>query len=194
MTLQQVAARAGLTRSYLSKIESDQATPSIAALTRIAQAVGGSVSGLLEDSRRDEALATRSSDVQAQMIRSDHGYQFHAFMSSLPDKRMQPYLFTARRGEVRHREALTHAGQEFVYVLEGQLEFRVGGRVFALAPGDALYFNAEHDHDVEPITEQARWLAVFVAPPVKRVYRRKAASAAHARRRKLQPRKQNKAS
>lgn len=172
LTLEAVCTKAGITRSYLSKIENGQAIPSIAALTNIAQALGVSVAQLLDPGSERGAALTSWRDAEAQLASSDKGYRFHAYMTQVAGKRMQPYLFRARRGEITHRQALAHPGEEFVHVLQGRLEYRVGGKVFLLDQGDSLYFDSEHDHDVEPVTPEATWLAVFVAPPVKRVYRR----------------------
>lgn len=174
MTLEAVSDKAGVTRGYLSKIENGQAVPSIAALSNIASALGVAASQLLDEHDQRGPAMTSWRDATDKLATSDKGYRFHAFMTQVTDKRMQPYLFRARRGEVTHRQALSHAGEEFVHVLQGRLEYRVGGKVFLLDQGDSLYFDSEHDHDVEPASDEAVWLAVFVAPPVKRVYRRSA--------------------
>jgi quercetin dioxygenase-like cupin family protein len=73
---------------------------------------------------------------------------------------MQVYLFTARRGAVK-AGALHHAGEEFVHVLAGSMRYRVGNRHFLLHVGDSLCFDAEEDHDLEPVTATVRYLAVF---------------------------------
>jgi len=172
LTLEAVSEKAGITRGYLSKIETGQAIPSIAALSKIATALGVPAAQLLDEHGQQGPAMTSWRDATEQLAQSNKGYQFHAFMTQIDDKRMQPYLFRARRGEITHNEALSHAGEEFVHVLEGRLEYRVGGKVYLLDEGDSLYFDSEHDHDVEPVTDEAVWLAVFVSPPVKRVYRR----------------------
>lgn len=173
LTLELVSEKAGITRSYLCKIENGQAVPSIAALNNIASALGVPASQLLDEKLQLGSELTSWNDALQRLGQSDKGYEFHAYMTHIAQKRMQPYLFKARRGDITHREALAHAGEEFVHVLEGQLEYRVGGKVYLLSKGDSLYFDSEHDHDVEPLSEEAIWLAVFVAPPAKRVYRRK---------------------
>jgi len=51
---------------------------------------------------------------------------------------------------------------EWVYLLEGELLYSVGAVQYRLRPGDSLYFDAEEDHDMEPVSERVRYLAVFV--------------------------------
>ncbi len=85
-------------------------------------------------------------------------------ITAVISKAMQPYCFLARRGAVR-RQALTHSGEEFVYVLTGQMRYHVGTDIHELGPGDSLYFNAEQPHDLEPITATVRFLTVFCQRP-----------------------------
>ena len=83
---------------------------------------------------------------------------------------MQPFVFVAERGKIKPG-AMAHRGEEFVYVLEGQMRYSVGGTTHTLGPGDSLYFNSEEEHDLEPLTAKVRYLAVFAdrAAPTKKV-------------------------
>jgi quercetin dioxygenase-like cupin family protein len=77
---------------------------------------------------------------------------------------MQPFLFEVEKGKVR-RQALSHAGEEFVYVLEGEIKFRVGNIEYRLGPGDSLYFDSEAEHEVTPVSKKALYLGIFHEPP-----------------------------
>ena len=63
------------------------------------------------------------------------------------------------------KQALKHRGEEFVFVLEGRMKYRVGATEYTLGPQDSLYFDAEEEHDLEPLTKRVRYLAVFHEPP-----------------------------
>jgi uncharacterized cupin superfamily protein len=76
-------------------------------------------------------------------------------------------LFVARRGEVQPG-ALQHSGEEFVYVLEGEMNYRVGSVTHKLGPGDSLYFDAEDEHDFEPLTPEVRFLGIFTDRPAEK--------------------------
>lgn len=164
-TLKDIAQQCGFTVSLLSKIEAGKTTPPIATLSKIAVALGVSLSDLLEASKEKKQVLTTNRQLEARgMARTEKGYSFHVLAAERGEKIMQPFLFEARRGEVMSG-AMSHPGEEFVYVLEGQMHYRVGDMTYTLGPGDSLYFDAEEDHDLEPITPTVRYLALFAGRP-----------------------------
>lgn len=161
-TLEEVARQSGFTRSLLSKIETGRTHPPVATLTKIVGVLGLPLASLFdESSKRDGAVmdsaASRGRDALAV---TDKGYRFALLAAERPDKVMQPFFFVAERGKVK-ASALTHAGEEFVYVLEGEMRYRVGAVEYRLGPGDSLYFDAELEHDIEPVSREVKYLAVF---------------------------------
>lgn len=163
-TLKDIADRCGFTVSLLSKIESGKSTPPIATLTRIAQALGVSLGDLVAPSHKKATIHTPASAQVASQTRTDKGYLFSLLATERVNKLMQPILFTAARGEVIPG-GLSHTGEEYVYVLEGTMNYRVGSTTYTLRAGDSLYFNAEEEHDLEPVTEVVKFLAVFCERP-----------------------------
>jgi quercetin dioxygenase-like cupin family protein len=160
-TLDQVASQSGITKSMLSKVETGSTVPAIATLSRIAAALGVSASSLLETGGQQTTLVSRAADIApAKMPKTEKGYSFFTFASSRNDKVMQPYLFIASKNDISGK-ALSHGGEEFVYVLEGEMHYRVGSTRYTLREGDSLYFDAEEEHDLEPISRQVKYLAVF---------------------------------
>ncbi len=160
-TLQEIADLCGFTRSLLSKIENDKTVPPVATLARLAAALGVKASALLDEESTVGTVVQRAAEVAAApLVRTDRGYHFFAFAAGRPDKRMQPFLFVARRGEVK-RHHLSHAGEEFIYVLEGQMRYRVGQTEYHLEPGDTLYFDSEEEHAIEPVSAEVRYLGIF---------------------------------
>jgi mannose-6-phosphate isomerase-like protein (cupin superfamily) len=95
---------------------------------------------------------------------TDKGYRFAALAASRGSAAMTPYLFTAERGKMK-TGPLAHAGEELVMVLSGELRYRVGPVEYHLREGDALAFDSAVDHDMEPLSDRATWLAVFCAAP-----------------------------
>jgi transcriptional regulator with XRE-family HTH domain len=165
-TLKDIAERCGFTVSLLSKIESGKTVPPLATLSRIANALGVSLGDLLEP-RDEKATIFTAADSGEGWTRTDKGYTFRALAAERANKLMQPILFTARRGEVRPGP-LSHTGEEYVQVLEGSMKYRVGATTYTLNAGDSLYFNAEEEHDLEPVSEVVRFLAIFCERPARR--------------------------
>ena len=165
-TLADVAMACDLTRSMLSKIETGAASPAVGTLLRIARALGVHVSVLLDETTTASTVYTPAAQLATPLLSTtDNGYAFHAFASARSDKHMQPLLFVAHRDQVSHRTPLRHPGEEFIYVLEGSMRYRVGATEYSLKAGDSLYFDAMEDHDFEPVSETVVFLGVFEVPP-----------------------------
>lgn len=163
-TLKDIADRCGFTVSLLSKIESGKSVPPIATLTRIAQALGVSLGDLLAANDEKSTIHTKAASHQESETRTDKGYLFSLLATERVNKLMQPILFTAEKGKVTPG-GLSHTGEEYVYVLEGTMRYRVGSVTYTLDPGDSLYFNAEEEHDLEPVTDIVKFLAIFCERP-----------------------------
>jgi transcriptional regulator with XRE-family HTH domain len=160
-TLQEIADDCGFTKSLLCKIEKGGTTPPIATLSKIASSLGVATQDLLAETREQgPAFIPASDSSDKKLIKTAKGYRFHAFAVSRPDKSMQPYYFTAKKGGVKP-SPLSHAGEEFVFVLQGEMKYRIGNVEYALKPGDALYFDSTEEHDFTPMTDEVRYLAVF---------------------------------
>jgi quercetin dioxygenase-like cupin family protein len=133
----------------------------VAALTNIAGALGVEVSALLAEDREQRRVFTAAARAAAGCREAaGKGYRFFPFATERASKSMQPFLFAARRGEVV-RKPLSHAGEEFIYMLSGEMRYFVGGEEFRLGPGDSLYYDAAEDHDLEPVSKEVEYLAVF---------------------------------
>jgi transcriptional regulator with XRE-family HTH domain len=162
-SLEEVAAAAGQTRSWLSKVENFRITPSLPALARVAEALGVSLSSLLEglDAKPRIAL-TRKADrrlIRRDAKNSDIVYQ--ALTAGRPDRRMDPFLLEIPAGGGRSVPR-PHEGEEFLIVLSGAVVLDYGEESFRLEAGDSLYFDADTPHRVtNPGETDAEVLCVF---------------------------------
>jgi transcriptional regulator with XRE-family HTH domain len=149
LTLNEVALRTGLTRSWLSKVENFRVTPSLPALGHIAEALGVTVSQLVEGlERKPELIVTRKGE--GEKIFRDHPKSkavYESLAHQHTARKMDPFLLKIPPGDV-HRAALPHEGEEFLMVLSGQIDFEYDQQTYSLRKGDSLYFNATVRHRV----------------------------------------------
>jgi transcriptional regulator with XRE-family HTH domain len=159
--LQNVSDCCGFTRSLLSKIETGKTTPPISALMKIADALGTNLPALLDGAGLRATAFTQAPDLDATTLTwTGKGYAFFAFAAERGDKGMQPILFVAEKGKVKPK-ALSHNGEEFVYVLERRMKCLVGTVEYRLGPGESLYFNAVDEHYLEPLSARVVFLGIF---------------------------------
>jgi quercetin dioxygenase-like cupin family protein len=74
---------------------------------------------------------------------------------------MQPMLFVAKKGEVKQHE-LSHEGEEFIYVIEGEMKMTLGDAEYLLKAGDSMYFNCLQKHGIMPVSDEVKYLDIFV--------------------------------
>ena len=160
-TIQEVAGTCGLSKSMVSKIETGAVAPSVATLYKMAGALGVNISVLLEESDELSGVFIPAESVGKNLTLTEKGYSIFPFASEFKDKKMQPFLFEAKKGKVKPH-SVSHLGEEFIYVLKGEMRFHVGDKSYSLREGDSLYFNSLERHHVVPVAPSTLSLNVFI--------------------------------
>ncbi len=143
-----LARRVGLSRAMISKIENAQVSPSLGTISKLAAVLDVPVTSLFEglDEERD-ALFTRSGggpELGRPGTRTGHRYQLLGSMRG-PAKRMEPMLVTLT-SEHEVFPLYQHPGTEFLYMLEGEMDYGYGGASYEMHPGDSLQFDGNVPH------------------------------------------------
>jgi transcriptional regulator with XRE-family HTH domain len=140
MTLEELAEATGLTKSYLSKIERQRSTPSIAVAMKVARVLDVDVAQLFSE---DPEVTTLSVDRAADRPAG----HYHAVASGMLGKSMSPFVVRPTRefGGLPHPD---HAGQEMVFVHAGSVELRYCDQTITLETGDCAYFDAAQPHQL----------------------------------------------
>jgi transcriptional regulator with XRE-family HTH domain len=172
LRLEDVAKRAGYTKGFLSKIEHGKASPPMTTLLRVAAALGVQADVLFAPDAGAAPDATVHTPAgQGVPIRDDGagpGRTQMALAAQRHHKLMEPSVVTLEAGQASVARRLTGPGEEFIYVLEGEMDLNVGDEVFRLKPGDGLYFNATNPHSATAPTTSVRFVRVFCASPARR--------------------------
>lgn len=155
LTLEGLAERTGLTKSYLSKIERSRSTPSIATAIKVARALDVDVAQLFSERGHQDMIAVdRAAD------RGQDRQRYGAIAANMLGKSMSPFVVRPsghadRRGdgEVDPLHTL-HQGQEFVFVHAGTVELEYGDATWTLAAGDSAYFDASISHRIRTVGSQ----------------------------------------
>ncbi|MCZ6619043.1 MAG: XRE family transcriptional regulator [Gammaproteobacteria bacterium] len=165
LTIQDVADLCDISRGMLSRIENGQAAPSLDTLHRICRSMGISMSNLFKDFDVPDGGARYVPRGEGMVVvrrgtRRGHSYELLAYDQG-PKKLFEPFLITLDdESEVFPR--FQHEGTEFIYMLEGELEYRVGKHSHLLSSGDALTFQGNIPHGPEALRSvPIRFLSVI---------------------------------
>lgn len=168
LTIADVAERAAISRGMLSKIENAQTATSLDTLTRLARALGVSLSALFRNYDVPDGSAQlvkngEGMEVVRRGTKRGHTYHLLAYDQG-PTKLFEPFLITID-SESATFPVFEHPGTEFLYMLEGRMEYRHGQHTYLLTPGDSLTFRGEVPHGPEKLIEcPIRFLATIVYP------------------------------
>jgi transcriptional regulator with XRE-family HTH domain len=141
-TLTEVAAASGLTKSFVSKLERDQASASVASLMRLCQALGISVGELFETHTGELVRAGEYPQIN---FGGERLVEY--LLTPRSEQRLQAILSVIEPDGGSGTEPYTlPTDVEFVFVLEGRLAVQLGDEDRVLEQGDALTFSAETAH------------------------------------------------
>ena len=150
LTLEEVASRTGLTRSWLSKVENFRVTPSLPALGQICSALNVSMSDLVKGLDEKPPIALVRKDERQVVERNNsegNTTVYESLAHKRPSRMMDPFLLTVPPGVARD-ELLAHDGEEFLMVQQGMIEFEIDSQRLILRAGDSLYFDSNLPHRI----------------------------------------------
>ena len=164
LTIQELSKASGISSGMLSKIENGSTSPSLSTIQSLSQALNVPVTSLFRgfEETRDATFVKsgKGLKIERRGTRAGHQYELlgHAPHGSLV---VEPYLITlSEKSDVF--PIFQHPGLEFIYMLEGELSYRHGGRVYVLKPGDALFFDSDAPHGPEELRQlPIRFLSVI---------------------------------
>lgn len=164
LTLDELAEQTGLSKAHLSRFERGEKFLSVAALMRVAGALGASVSAMLGESVTADALhVVRNNERTARKApKEDGGYRFATL--SRPGRETGPTAFIVDiPARSRRMSNAYHAGEELLFVVEGRVEIEFPDRKVLLGKGDYLQFPGHLRHAVKGLAPRSQVLVVVVS-------------------------------
>jgi transcriptional regulator with XRE-family HTH domain len=152
MGLVELGRHTGLSASFLSQLETGRVVPTLRNLARIAMVFSKDMSYFFEPERPELFRIQRASDrIRLPQTGVDEpGYYFESLGQVPADQTITPYIAEfLQASEKRSTKSHRHSGNEFLYVLSGELKLEHDSQVDVLSEGDAVFFNAEAVHSYE---------------------------------------------
>lgn len=163
MTLQDVAAAAGFSKGLLSKIENGVVSPPVATLAKLADAFDVPIGEFFDAAAGEEETVYFPKSVR-QEVRgrlSSYNYKYELLLRGRKRRDMQPMIVSVDGRNYKFK-LMDHSGEQFIYMLEGEMDYVVGDKVFIVRAEDCLYFDARLLHGPRlKKNQKARYLVVF---------------------------------
>lgn len=169
LTLQELSELTGLSKPLLSQIENEQVVPPLATLLKIARGLKVDIHFFFEDEgNRQKLVLTRGEELrpglQRQAINAEsRPYTYHSLAQGMRQKHMEPFLVEVENTRWDDKLFFRHDGEEeFLYVLEGEIDLHYGSDVYRLQQGDSVYYDSSQPHGLVAVgPTKARIVAVL---------------------------------
>ena len=154
MSFDDLSKESGIPHSVLSGIEDLSISPPLGDIISLAKAFRVSVGEVFGDSADSPFCIIRSDDRKTVSRFSpasgkSGGYGYQSLGYQKQNRQMEPFLVTlSPLDDPVQVEPNQHVGEEFIFVLEGQVEVRLSGHTDLLNPGDSMYYNSDLPHSV----------------------------------------------
>ena len=165
LTLEDISSRTGIDVATLKRIESSDMAPPLGMLIKLGKALDMKMGYFISPGVDKPMTVVRKGKGKAvarygKKKGEQHGYSYESLAPEKANRMMEPFIVTLLPTDTD--EFSSHDGQEFIFVLEGEMKVQVGDKVEFLKPGDAVYYDSNQPHLVKSATKtQAKILAVL---------------------------------
>ena len=147
LTQEELADRTELTKGYISQVERDLASPSIATLVDILGALGTTLGEFFSDEKADDKVVFKQEDVFIKE-ETDYNMTIRWIVPNAQKNEMEPIIIDLEPGGMSYDDE-PHHGEEFGYVVKGNVRVNYGGKYHTVKAGESFYFKAGKRHFIE---------------------------------------------
>ena len=173
LSLEEVSESCGLTVEQIEAIESGQTMPSLGPLIKIARALGVRLGTFMDDNDAIGPVVCRAKDREADnSISFSNGatdarkhMEYHPLAQQKAGRHMEPFIIDINPEESPEFQLSAHEGEEFIYVMQGEIEIVYGKDTYTLTEGDSIFYDSIVKHHVHGAPgKSAKILAVVYIP------------------------------
>ena len=154
LSLKEVADLTGFSTALLSQMENHLVSPSLGTIVKLARALSVKVGDFLGETEGEPFTIVRKDERKmvsrfASKEGVKYGYSYEALGFDKKDRHMEPFIVTLEPATVKAAKTSVHEGEEFIFVLEGEMEVILGNHTDILYPGDSIYYDSTIPHKVQ---------------------------------------------
>ena len=173
LSIEEISERSGLSTDQIISIESDENLPSLGPLIKIARALGVRLGTFMDDSDELGPAITRAADRERESsISFSNGaadarkhMEYHPLAKQKAGRHMEPFVIDINPTDDRDFQLSAHEGEEFIYVMSGEVEVDYGKEKYTLKEGDSIFYDSIVKHHIHGAPgKSAKILAVVYIP------------------------------
>lgn len=162
LTIRALAEKSGLNVNTLSLIENGKTSPSVSTLQQLAFALEVPITAFFESSEPEAKIVHVKAE---RRLRADfaHG-TLEDLASGALRQSLQPFLVTLQPCADSGEQPIVHTGYEFVFCLQGCIQYRIEDNTYLLESGDSLLFEAHLPHRWWNAVEEPSKMLLVLSP------------------------------
>jgi transcriptional regulator with XRE-family HTH domain len=173
LSIEEISERSGLSAEQIQSIENDQYLPSLGPLIKIARALGVRLGTFLDDNddlgpvvcRAADRERDRSISFSNDAAEARQNMIYHSLAKQKAGRHMEPFVIDVQPSEDKEFKLSAHEGEEFIYVMSGEVEIAYGKETYSLQEGDSIFYDSIVKHHVHGAPgKSAKILAVVYIP------------------------------
>ena len=161
MSVGDLAERTGQPPEFIERVESNSMTPPVSFLLQLSHALQIDPSKFLTDKEKVQIDGKR----QEGFAKRTQNYSYRTLTPGAADKHLRSFMVLIEPRERHKMVEYKHPGEEFIYVLKGELEVTLGTKVSHLKQGETIHFDSETKHKLRNISDERCELIVTLYTP-----------------------------
>jgi electron transfer flavoprotein alpha subunit len=149
-SVEDLAEKAGQTPEFIERIENEEFSPPVSFLLRLAKAMNIDPGIFLRKEEKDIIRGQRSTA----FTRRTRNYSYQTLTPGAENDHLRAFMVTIEAKQTHKPVEYKHEGEEFIYVMEGELELILGGTRHHLKTGESIHFNSEIPHKLKSLSNQ----------------------------------------
>lgn len=165
ISLEELAKKTGYSEQYLSKIEKNEIIAPVSVILSVSQALSISTEDLLLSK---EEKTSRRKEIKRRKERFEkrtENYSYEVLTPQGKNKHLNAFKVTIESQQDHRMVEYHHPGEEFIYVLSGKLELKVGRNTFRLKTDECMHFDSSKAHKLKSISEEPTVILVTIYSP-----------------------------
>jgi len=160
-SIEKLAESTGQSPEFISQVEGNEVTPSVAFLLRLAAALQVDPGTFLTEEEKEDLRDRRARD----FYKRTKNYSYQTLTPGAENMHLRGFMITIEPRQAHKPVAYKHEGEEFIFVMEGELELTLGGKSQVLKPGESVSFDSETPHKLVSASDRmTRCLVVLYTP------------------------------
>ncbi|MBQ8158302.1 MAG: cupin domain-containing protein [Prevotella sp.] len=173
LSIEEVSQRSGLSIEQVNSIETDEQLPSLGPLIKIARALGVRLGTFMDDNDALGPVVCRAEERESKSsISFSNGatdarkhMEYHPLAQQKAGRHMEPFIIDINPEKSPEFQLSAHEGEEFIYVMQGEVEIVYGKETYNLKEGDSIFYDSIVNHHVHGAPgKSAKILAVVYIP------------------------------